>query len=136
MQYSSRLPRRATTNISLPTYLPAYTLHTKPTIKLTSTRLPSPYYRTNTINTPNTHPPKMGCMTSSLSPKNPHSEQWAAPTDANPSTNGHGSDDEEGPKKYDPAAAGREMAKTGRTAGGMAYAAMGSEAYGGGPVAG
>jgi len=82
----------------------------------------------------------MGCMTSSLSPKNPHSEQWAPhpdTTNANPSGNGHGSDDdEEGPKKYDPAAAGREMAKTGRTAGGMGYAAMGSEAYGGGPVAG
>ena len=78
----------------------------------------------------------MGCMTSSLSPKNPQSEQWAAPADitnANPSTTGQNpDDDEEGPRKYDPAAAGREMAKTGRTAGGMGYAAMGSEAYGGG----
>ena len=77
----------------------------------------------------------MGCMTSSLSPKNPHSEQWAAPADT-ANANGQGlDDDEDGPRKYDPAAAGREMAKTGRTAGGMGYAAMGSEAYGG-PVAG
>jgi hypothetical protein len=69
----------------------------------------------------------MGCMTSSLSPKNPTSGQWAAPADSNDNAR-PSSADEEGPRKYDPAAAGREMAKTGRTAGGMGYGMMGGAA--------
>ena len=78
---------------------------------------------------------KMGsCLSmSSLTPKNPsdlraHSENGSARTTAGPP----GFLDENG--KYDAAAAGREMAKTGRTAGGMGYGMVGGAAgtsYGG-----